>query len=185
MVAAVTAKLKEPYATLVLFLMASGLRIGEVIAIKWSDFEDCVLHVSRRIHDGDMDTVKSDDSNRKLPIPTEFVMRMRGLGGTDWVFCSRAGTPINPGNAMKRYVRPAALELGIVLGGWHDFRHAFSTGMRRNKVNPKLTSSILGHAKVDLAMDIYDHTDVDDLREPLAVMGAQLLRDVTNIDAGA
>jgi integrase len=39
-------KLSEPYATLVLFLAVTGLRIGEAIAIKWSDFDGDVLHVS-------------------------------------------------------------------------------------------------------------------------------------------
>jgi integrase len=52
-------KLHEPYATLVLFLAATGLRIGEAIAVKWSDFDGNVLHVTRRICDGDVDTVKT------------------------------------------------------------------------------------------------------------------------------
>jgi integrase len=38
-VSAIVGKLKEPYATLVLFLAASGLRIGEALAIKWTDFK--------------------------------------------------------------------------------------------------------------------------------------------------
>lgn len=62
---AIASKLQEPYATLVLFLAASGLRIGEAIAVKWSDFSDNVLHVTRRIYDGEVGTVKSDHSERK------------------------------------------------------------------------------------------------------------------------
>ena len=50
-VTALAGKLPEPYATLVLFLTATGLRIGEAIAVKWSDFEGNVLNVSRRIYD--------------------------------------------------------------------------------------------------------------------------------------
>jgi len=46
---AIAEKLKEPYATLVLFLAATGLRIGEALALKGTDFKNNVLHVTRRI----------------------------------------------------------------------------------------------------------------------------------------
>jgi integrase len=46
-------KLEEPYATLVLFLASTGLRIGEAIGVKWSDIDDNVLSVSRRIYIGE------------------------------------------------------------------------------------------------------------------------------------
>jgi integrase len=159
---AIAAKLKEPYATLVLFLAATGLRIGEALAIKWTDFKDNVLHVTRRIYDGDVDGVKSKRSERKLPIDPILMERMEKLGKGDWVFRSRGGTPLNPGNALKRHVRPAAEKLGISLGGWHDFRHTLSTKLRKSGVHPKVVSDILGHKKVNLAMDVYDRTDVED-----------------------
>ena len=52
----------------VLFLAASGLRIGEALAIKWTDFKANVLHVTRRIYEGNVDAVKSKHSDRELPI---------------------------------------------------------------------------------------------------------------------
>src|SRR5215472_3493999 len=93
---------------------------------------------------------------------------MRQPEGRDWVFCSRRGTPLNPGNALKlkRYIRPAAAALGIALGGWHDFRHTLTTTMSRKRVHPKVISGILRRAKVLLAMDIYDHTNLEDFRKP-------------------
>jgi excisionase family DNA binding protein len=176
---ALAAKLEEPYATLVLFLYASGLRIGEAVAMKWSDFADNVLHVTRRICDGDEDVVKSDRSVRHLPVVPALMTRMRGLGEGERVFRSRTGTPVNPGNALKRYVKPAATELGISLGGWHDFRHSLTTQMRRSGVHPKVIAGILGHSKVDLQMNVYDRVDVDDLRQPLAAIASGLLPSVT------
>jgi integrase len=114
---AIAEELQEPYSTLVLFLAVTGLRVGEAIAIKWSDFDGDVLSVTRRISNGDLDTVKSESSCRKLPIPSELISRMRQLGEGEWIFRSREGTPVNPGNALKRYVRPVAKELGITIGG--------------------------------------------------------------------
>jgi integrase len=185
-VARIAQALQEPYATLVLFLAASGLRIGEAIAIQWSDFsDDGVLRVSRRIYDGEAGPVKTDNSVRGLPIDPALLARMRQLGNGEWVFRSREGTPLNPGNALKRYIRPTAEALEIKIGGWHDFRHSLTTTMRRNGVHPKVISGILGHAKVALAMDCYDHADASDFKNPLAVVAGSLLQSVTKTEVAA
>jgi integrase len=179
-IVAIAAKLPEPYATLVLFIAVLGLRIGEAIAVKFSDIHAGVLHVSRRVYEGEVDEVKTLRSERELPIPAALLARIENLGPGEWVFRSRAGTPINPGNALKRVIRPVAKELGIQLGGWHDFRHTLSTTMRRNKVHPKVISGTLGHVKVTFAPEVYDHASVEEMREPLAAIANQLLPSVTN-----
>ncbi len=182
---AIVGNLKEPYATLVLFLAASGLRIGEALAITLADFKNNVLHVTRRIYEGDVDTVKSKRSDRKLPIDPILMARIEKLGKGEWVFRSRTGTPLNPGNALKRHVRPAADKLGIAIGGWHDFRHTLSTNLRRSGVHPKVVSDILGHNKVNLAMDVYDRTELQDFVQPLSVVSTELLRNVMKNTARA
>jgi integrase len=108
---------------------------------------------------------------------------MRSLGGTEWVFRSRDNTPINPGNALKRYIRPVAKKLGIALGGWHDFRHTLTTGLLRSGVSPKVVSEILGHSDVKITLGIYDHPELEDFRQPLESVAERLLRDVTNSGA--
>jgi integrase len=126
---AIVNALAEPYATLVLFLARTGLRIGEAIAIKWSDFEGNVLHVQRRLYQGKADSLKTSSSERRLPLSESLVERVNALRSrfpnSEWMFCSETGTtPVNPGNALKRYIRPAVKGLGISLGGWHDLRRA-------------------------------------------------------------
>jgi integrase len=106
---------------LVIFLAVTGLRIGEAIGLKWSDFAGDVLHVQRRVYEGKTDSTKTRSSDRKLPIPTALLERMKALGGTDWVFRSRRNTPLNPGNILKWYVQPVSRELGITLGGCMTF----------------------------------------------------------------
>jgi integrase len=178
-VSALVSKLKEPYATLVLFLCATGLRIGEAVAVKWADVEGDVLHVTHRIYDGDEGEVKSKAAVRSLPLDSALLQRMRKLGNIDYVFCSRVGTPINPGNGMKRYVHPVASELGVELGGWHDFRHTLTTTLRRAGVHPVTVSGVLGHSKVDLAMNVYDRATLDDFRAPLGNFSGELLASVS------
>jgi integrase len=125
------ARLAEPYSTLVLFLAVTGVRIGEAIAIKWSDIDGDVLHVRRRIYEGREDTPKTAKSERSVPIPSELIVRMKALGSREWVFCACNGVPLNPGNILKGYIRPVARELGIPIGGWHDFRHTVATTLRK------------------------------------------------------
>jgi integrase len=116
-VVAIAKRLPEPYSTLVL-LAGIGLRIGESIGIKWSDFDGDVLKIQRRIYEGEADDTKTEDSNRSLPIPASLLQRLRALGRGDWIFRSRANTPINPGNPLKRHIRPVTKALGTPLGSW-------------------------------------------------------------------
>ncbi|MEO8736637.1 MAG: site-specific integrase [Edaphobacter sp.] len=174
----ISERLQEPYATLVLFLAVTGLRIGEAIGVKWSDFEGDVLHICRRVYEGQVDSTKTKGSNRHLPIPESLLSRMRTLGADGWIFRSREGTPINPGNALKRYIRTVADELGIALGGWHDFRHTLTPGLLRSHVSAKVVSNILGHSDVRVTLNTYCHTEVSDFRGPLHDIASQLLPDV-------
>ena len=77
-----------------------------------------VLHVRRRIYDGVLDELKTKGSNRKLPLPQALAERLAKLGHSDGdspIFQSRNGSPLNPGNWLRREIRPAALGLGIEL----------------------------------------------------------------------
>ncbi len=130
--------------------------------------------------------MKSLPSVRKLPLDAKLVERIRSIGeGKEWVFRSEAFTPNKPRHALKRYVRPAAKSLGIVFGGWHDFRHPLSTTLRRSGVHPKVMSDILGHKKVNLAMDVYDRTDIGDFEKPLEAVVNGWLPNVTQSEPAA
>lgn len=184
----IAGNLEEPYATLVILLYVTGLRISEAVALQWADLQDGVLSVSRRIYERKAGEVKSLKSVRKLPLDAAIVERIGKLHSqfpnSEWMFQSEVGTPVDPRNALNRYVRPAVADCGIVIGGWHDFRHTLSTSLRRAGVHPKVVSDILGHSKVDLAMNVYDRTDLTDLVKPLVTV-TQMLPSVTKASAAA
>jgi len=94
-------------------------------------------------------------------------------------FHSKRGTPINPGNAMLLYIRPVVAELGLLIGGWHDFRHTLSTRLGKNGWSPKVRADILGHSSVQTTSEIYDHADSEDFRSALDEIASELLREVT------
>jgi integrase len=72
---------------------------------------------------------------------------MRLLANGEWVFPSRAGTSLNPGNVLERYVRPVVQGLRIKIDGWRDFRHMLATRSLK-KWPTKVVSEILGHSDV-------------------------------------
>jgi len=126
-----------------------------------------MISISRRIYNGKVGDVKSRKSVRKLPVSLELKERMLQIAGSEWIFSSRAGTPLDDGNALRRYLRPACEKLGIEIGGWHDFRHTLTTRLRKAHVHPRVLSDILGHSKVNLAMETYDRSDADDIATAL------------------
>jgi integrase len=106
----------------------------------------------------------------------DLIKRMRSLGeGREWIFQSRAGTPVNLGNARSRYLQPRAAAIGVRIGGWHDFRHTLIRSLRRAGVNPVVISGVVGPMKAEMAAEVYDKASGQDLRLALAVMGNRLL----------
>jgi integrase len=172
------ARLAEPYATFVLFLACTGLRVSEAAAIRWSDVSDNLLHVRRRVYAGAVGELKTKSSRRTLPLSSELISRMSSLGPGDYIFRAYNGSPLNPGNAAHRHLRPALRHLGIKLGGWHDFRHTLATQLLRQN-SPKLVANILGHSNVRTTLDVYQHIKPEDLRAPLAEVGDQLLANIS------
>jgi integrase len=178
---AIIAQLKEPYATLVLFLASLGRRIEEAAGLQPGDLDsDNILHIRRVIYDGHAEELETE---QVLPLDApdhaELVQRLRALGvGHEWVFQSRAGTPINPGNARRRYLHPAAAAVGIRVGGWHDFRHTLVRKLRKAGVHPVVISGVVGHKSVELAAEVYDRADRNDIRQGLGVMVRTLLPKV-------
>jgi integrase len=139
--------------------------------------------ISRRIYQGEEGTTKTERSERSLPIPAALLARMRLLGEGEWVFRSSMATPVNPGNMLKRNIRPVLKELGIKIGGWHDFRHTLAT--RSLKRWPtKVISEILGHSNVITTLKTYQHVETEDFRAPLNEFASELLCDVTKSGSG-
>jgi integrase len=77
----------------------------------------------------------------------------------DWVFASRAARGKKPywgQSLMRTIIRPAAAKIGITKHiGWHTFRHTYSSLLRANRTDIKVTQELLRHASSRVTLDTY------------------------------
>jgi integrase len=74
----------------------------------------------------------------------------------DLVFATRLGTPIEPGNLRRTWLRVTAAA-GLPGLRFHSIRHTHATLMLGQGVHPKVVSERLGHASVKISLDTYSH----------------------------
>ena len=126
---------EEPFRTMVLTVQCLGLRVSEVMALRWSDFcfDDFTVKVQRGIVHGRVDDVKTEYSNDDLPLDREYAALMLRWKRTcpptreEWVFPNpNTQLPYWQESIAKRNLRPAGVQAGLGANiGWHTFRHTY------------------------------------------------------------
>lgn len=158
----------EPFHTMVVLDMATGLRCSELLALKWSDVNwvDLTLSIRRAIVDAVVDDVKTKSSKASLPLDPDLAelllgwRRLTEFGrDEDWIFASpfQAGQmPYRPWGVQQRRIRPAALEAGLGKDiGWHTFRHTFRTLLDENGAPLKVQQELMRHADIRTTLNVY------------------------------
>ena len=123
-------KIKDP-CRLAWFLDAtSGLRVGELLALKWEDinFTSLEINVTRSIRKQRIGRCKTEISRKPIPLAPELAemlwswkLRTPYNGPRDWVFASphkKGRQPYWPGSLFRAHVVPALKEAGINSLGW-------------------------------------------------------------------
>lgn len=145
----------------------TGLRIGELLALKWEDVNEKQITVRRSLSRGNIGSPKSHAGYRTLTISTSLAEDLRGgirIGrreGQDFLFPSRIGTPLRASNFCARCFRPLLGRLGIE-GSFHSFRHANATIMDGLGTPLKVRQQRLGHSRAAVTMDTYTHVSNDE-----------------------
>jgi integrase len=148
----------------------TGLRISEVLGLKWKDidFEDKSMKVLRSYVDGSIGPCKSETSQQPVPldeIAVEGLLSWRSIcafgGDGDWAFASEAlfgKRPMWPDSLRTKLLQPAARKAGITKQiGWHTFRHTYSTLLKDNGEDVKVVQELMRHANITTTMNIYTH----------------------------
>ncbi len=145
----------------------SGLRPGEIFALKWGTVFQDHVHVQRGIYKGEIDTPKTENSKRKAAL-SEGVIRELMLwrdisldaGADAWVFPSETGkTPVGRDNLWRRRIGPQLKTVGLDWIDFHVMRRTHSTLMNEIHDDPKLVADQLGHT-VDVNQNVYTKASI-------------------------
>lgn len=165
-----TALLENPHSTNLAVLLAlhTGMRLGEVCALHW----DNVDLIERQIHDrwtvmqdrNGMTTIgkpKSETSDRLIPITgrlARLLSEEKANSATSFVFLSpKKGTFLNPRTMQYRF-KSILKMIGLPAITFHALRHTFATRWIECGMDVKSLSEVLGHASVQITLDIYVHS---------------------------
>lgn len=164
----------------VAFLIETGLRSGELLALKWSDveLEKNKLHVHATIvfptstkKSVYQDSPKSKSSNRFVPLTQRAMAILKILKErrkTEWVF-EQDGQRYSYKQLMYQ-TKKICSEAGIVYRGEHAFRHTFATNCFYKGVNVKILSRLMGHSSVQVTYNTYIHLYGDGFDEMYAAL---------------
>jgi integrase len=163
-----------------LFVLAltTGMRRGEILALKWQDIDSKqnMLQVRRifsrakgkRYVEAEP---KTEKSRRSIVLPTIIVDLLKHhrtnqqiaklQAGENWqehdlVFCTALGTPLNPNKVLERF-KTVLKKASLPDIRFHDLRHSAATMLFAMGVHPKVVQELLGHNQISMTMDIYSH----------------------------
>lgn len=167
----------------VVICLFTGLRIGELLALEWSDidFVNRTLNVNKSCHDGKIedssfgriiDTPKTFSSKRIIPIPKQLIPFLRDMKKE-----SKSKNVISKDGkflAVRCYQRSFSVllkELGIPHKSFHALRHTFATRALECGMDVKTLSEILGHKSPTLTLNRYVHSMIEHKRDMMNLVG--------------
>jgi integrase len=185
----------ERFEALYVLALSTGMRRGELLALRWQDVDlhgGC-LHVRHglvRIQGKwTLTEPKTARSRRRIALSASAIEALRhhraqqathrlSLGPVwqdrDLVFPNEIGHIMEPGNVLRRSLKPLLKNAGLPAIRLHDLRHTAATLLLQQGVHPKVVSEMLGHSSIKMTLDIYSHVIPDMQHQAAAAMDALL-----------
>ncbi len=185
------AELTEPCRTVVNLAVHSGMRIGEILALRWKrvDLLRKTIEITETFSDGQFGSPKTRSSNRMIPMSSYLceILKSHLVGSLckapeDLVFCTFKGTPLNPKNLYNRELAPACDRIKLPRVSWHSFRHTHATLLGDVGGSLKTAQALLGHSGLETTLNIYTHAIPDSQREAVERVSGILFSNVLKLD---
>lgn len=159
----------------IVICLCTGIRIGELCALKWNSFDMDnnvvkIRHTVQRIYVVDeevrytkivVNEPKTKESNRDIPLSSELIKIIKPLMrivNYEFYVLSNEEKPIEP-RTYRNYYKRVLKNLGIPYLKFHGLRHSFATRCIESKNSVKTVSVILGHSNITTTMNLYVHPD--------------------------
>ncbi|GAB2028237.1 tyrosine-type recombinase/integrase [Lactovum odontotermitis] len=161
-------------------LIASGLRIGEAMALSWSDIDlnAATLSVSKTMHITTIqDTPKTNSSNRLIHLDNQTISKLRKWWAYEQSYFLKIGNPnqklVFPNSKGKprdyQTLRPTLYKCikgaNVPNIGFHGFRHTHVSMLLNAGANFVDIQHRLGHATLAMTMDTYGHLEPEKEKE--------------------
>jgi integrase len=167
--------IREPFRTMVLVAGCLGLRVSEIVALQWGDFDfpGLTLLVNRSIVHGRIGEVRQSIHETAFlwtPALLEALMqhKKRSISTPEgWLFANPVTRkPYHQEEIQKRYIRKAgiAAEIGSDIG-WHTFRHSYRSWLDETGAPLTVQKELMRHASIQTTMNVYGKAMTDTKRQ--------------------
>lgn len=165
----------------ILITLSTGLRIGEICALKWGDIdlEKGVIYVRRTIQrvyiiennirktEILIDTPKTKNSIREVPMAKSVINIMKPLKkivNDDFFLLTNDEKPTEP-RSYRSYYKNFMRGLDLPVIKFHGLRHSFATRCIESNADYKTVSVLLGHANISTTLNLYVHPNDEQKRK--------------------
>jgi len=156
----------EPLRTIVILATMTGLRIGEILALRWGriDFLRGTLLVAETCYKGYFGTPKTRASRREVPLAPVVVRELKkhySLSADHsreaLIFSTSPGVPLAANNLRRKSLTTACTRAGLQRIDWHTLRHTHGTLLHSQGTPLKVAQARLGHSHMATTLEIYTH----------------------------
>ena len=158
----------------ILLSICTGMRIGEVCALKWDDIDfnhkiitvkhtvgriyNCELKLTEKIYS----SPKTQNSYREIPISKQLFQSLKVVRKiSNSPFVVGLSTHSKEPRAYRDYFSRLLNRLGIPKITFHGLRHTFATRCIESQCDYKTVSTLLGHSNVATTLNLYVHPNLN------------------------
>ncbi|MGB8889264.1 MAG: tyrosine-type recombinase/integrase [Candidatus Korobacteraceae bacterium] len=177
--------LSQPYRTIVLIALCFGLRVSEILGLRWTDFDfkrSAVL-IQRSSVGKRLNKLKTECSQDEVPLERGFVVELKKWqelcleSEGQWLFPSPVtGRPLHADSIRADYLIPTSLQLGLGRIGFHTFRHTYRAWLDETGAPVGVQQKLMRHAHISTTMDQYGNASMEAKRRANRPLVQRLLK---------
>ena len=162
------------YYSVFMFLLFSGMRVGELLALQASDidFKNNIIHISKNFYRGEIQTPKTSQGFRDIPLTNELKKLLPGrfYNYNELVFKNSLGKRIDYHVLLTSWHRQQTSAHFKNCYGLHALRHTFASNLIHNGADIKTVSLLLGHKDIQTTLNFYCHSDIEEKRQVISML---------------